>query len=51
MLSKERFKQRRTEKNLSQTSFANYWNVTRTAYHHEYNKVHQRNHLFRHLKH
>ncbi len=34
MLSKERFKQRRTDKNLSQTSVANYLNVTRAAYHH-----------------
>ncbi|HEM4148106.1 TPA: helix-turn-helix transcriptional regulator [Streptococcus suis] len=33
MFSKERLKLRRTEKKLSQTSVANYLNVTRTAYH------------------
>ena len=33
MFSKERLKLRRTEKRLSQTSIANYLNVTRTAYH------------------
>ena len=33
MFSKERLKLRRTEKRLSQTSIANYLNVTRTEYH------------------
>lgn len=33
MFSKEKLKQRRNEKNLSQTAVANYLNVTRTAYH------------------
>lgn len=33
MFSKEQLKQRRNEKNLSQTAVANYLNVTRTAYH------------------